>query len=94
MADIPYCEETPDGWGKEVENWEIDVAGDNIRIAGVCPTCRHTSETVYHNFRSVRGTGDVVQVIVSCNCGVEHEGRPDGRTGCGRAAPFTIFLDD
>ncbi|GLW31615.1 hypothetical protein [Actinoplanes regularis] len=96
----PYREETPDGWSDRVaQTWEVEDVTDGLRLFGDCPTCRHPSETRVVVIRTAPGARpglDLTRpepVLVVCECAEEHEGRPAGRTGCGRAAYLELVTD-
>lgn len=88
-----YAEETPPGWTRLVEqSWTIEEVSNGLRLFGKCPTCEHQTETrvvlVSLAPGNERKTTDPLKpepVLVICDCAEEHEGRPAGRSGCGRA---------
>jgi hypothetical protein len=101
----PYREETPPGWAAAVERtWKIEPVPDGVRLYGICPTCDDPSETSVvvvavapgaspgAERKSVASDG-TERVLVVCNCAGEHEGRPAGRRGCGRAGYLNLVSD-
>ena len=96
MADIEYREETPEGWAQRVaDTWTVDEeAKDALRLSGPCPTCGHHSELLVEQITAVKSGGrGRLPLTLLCRCTEGHPGRPDGRRGCGRGAPFELDLD-
>lgn len=103
---VPYREETPAGWSARVEQtWQIEEVPQGVRLHGTCPTCDHDSETrvvvvaVAPGARADGGTKSVASggaepVMVVCDCAEEHDGRPAGRRGCGRAGYLNLVSDE
>ncbi len=94
---VPYREETLPGWSDAVaESWGLEETADGIRIFGDCPTCRHPSETRVEKAtvalpgKAPLDPADPVPVLIVCDCTAEHEGRPAGKSGCGRAAYLEV----
>lgn len=60
----------------------------DIVVSGPCPNCRAEFVHVEPVFliRGVRAQ----DVEVICDCGYQHEGAPDGETGCGRSWTLTV----
>lgn len=94
-----YSEETPPGWSDAVaQSWTVETVADGLRLAGACPTCRHATETRVQRVTLVpgfkaAGAPEALPILVACECTDDHEGRPAGRTGCGRAA-YLELVDD
>jgi hypothetical protein len=95
--DLPYLEETPDGWVYEVtRSWDVveNETSTRVDVSGDCPTCAHPCSDV---FETVVGTMSsdalVFPISLVCNCSRSHPGRPDGRVGCGRGGSFKLALD-
>jgi hypothetical protein len=89
---VAYREETPAGWTDAVaQTWSLDEADGGWRLSGDCPTCGHPSETSVVRVTAAPGAlpprvvHEVLKVLVVCDCTADHEGRPAGLTGCGRA---------
>jgi hypothetical protein len=94
VSEIPYREESTDEWADDViGNWTIEQKGKTVYADGTCRRCGHHTTSEYSEVDSVRSDAKEVQVIISCRCGEPHDGRPDGRVGCGAAAPFIFELD-
>ncbi|GIF04091.1 hypothetical protein [Actinoplanes siamensis] len=100
---VPYREETPPGWPEAVERtWAVEQIAGGVRLSGDCPTCGHPTETRVVTVIMAPGarpdprwtppTGPE-PVLVVCDCVQDHEGRPAGRTGCGRAAYLELLAD-
>ncbi|WP_436529782.1 hypothetical protein [Actinoplanes sp. HUAS TT8] len=94
---VPYREETPAGWSEAVaEGWNLESVAGGLRLSGDCPTCRHPSETRVEDAtlavpgRTTADPMDPIPVLIICRCGAEHEGRPAGKLGCGRAAYLEV----
>jgi hypothetical protein len=102
MAD-PYREETPDGWSDTVaRTWQVESVADGLRVFGDCPTCHHPSEVRVVTVTTAPGAlpaktaldpSRPEPVLVVCDCTQEHEGRPAGRNGCGRAGYLELITD-
>ncbi|GAA2650798.1 hypothetical protein [Paractinoplanes durhamensis] len=75
----------------------------SIVISGSCPRCSHETverfvDTVITGVDVKRGPadggdpGDVLEVDVTCRCGVPHDHAPENVAGCG--VSFRIALED
>lgn len=103
---IPYLEETPAGWSRTVQQtWQVEEVRRGVRLFGSCPTCGHPSESAVVEVatatpggssdpgRKSFGGGGPEPLLVVCDCTEEHEGRPPGRRGCGRAGYLNLVPD-
>lgn len=100
MADaeekVPYDETTTDAWIAAVValRWEPfeSVSGKDAWILkGSCQRCGHPLSKTVEIARTVLRDGQdalapPADVLVACNCPNTHEGRPEGKLGCGPAA--------
>jgi hypothetical protein len=105
---VSYREETPPGWSRAVQQtWQVEEVQRGVRLSGACPTCGHTSESlvvevtastpggqVDGSGRKASASNKVEPVLVVCDCGEEHDNRPAGRRGCGRAGYLNLVPDE
>jgi hypothetical protein len=83
-------EHTVDGWAWEPRDKETSFK------SGSCPSCDHPitlldSTATYSSFVNYEAANCNARRYVTCNCGFEHKGAPDGEIGCG--ANGLIFRD-
>ena len=76
---------TPDGWLEQVER-SFTLQGDSY--GGSCPRCEDYMSkdlsTVKIPLGLRRDQEGTIEVYLVCNCGLEHEARPDDAIpGCG-----------
>ncbi|MFI1988528.1 hypothetical protein [Actinoplanes sp. NPDC020271] len=103
---ISYREESPDGWPEAVaQSWAVDDVTNGVRLSGPCPTCGHPTQSLILHVTLAPGArpqpdtksldlSRPEQLLVVCECAMEHAGRPAGRSGCGRAAYLDLMTDE
>ena len=93
---VPYELMSTPEWAEAVqETFRFQASsGDAWDYTGTCPRCHHqvakrieTGGTAVYRSRDANQVGGMV---VRCNCGSDHPGRPDGSKGCGAYAALEI----
>jgi hypothetical protein len=85
---VPYQERTEPAYAETaVTTFEIEDYGAGVQILrGLCPRCAAAIEipVVSHVVKSVGPAADRPPYeTVMCMCEESHDGRPEGRVGCG-----------
>ena len=80
---------TPE-WAEAVgSSFRFEGREHDWKFVGACPRCRHyvSLDVVGDGTTVFRGRSAVAEpMVVRCNCGSDHPGRPDGSMGCGAYA--------
>ena len=84
----PYERRSDDDWARKVATtftWQHRA--DGWVLQGHCPRCDHEMSKRLSELGwfpdAVRDGSEPGLVVVQCNCGAEHAGRPEGEHGCG-----------
>lgn len=89
---VRYEEKSDSAWVGIVDGWKWHRRGENQVVkVDLCPRCNHRmsvlDDTDAHvvMYRTYPGGGPPPpqRKHAICNCTVEHEGAPEGKTGCG-----------
>lgn len=91
---LPYCEDTTREWVDAVVAmpWqEVSRGAEKLWVLSApCPRCGHLMSTELEVLVVVLQDGHQAkmpeEVFVGCNCASPHDGRPEGKRGCGYAA--------
>jgi hypothetical protein len=92
---VPYELVSTAEWADLVrDTFRFQASGDAWDYVGACPRCDHqivkrleTGGTTTYRLPETARRGEM---IVRCNCGSEHSGRPDGSRGCGAYAAVEV----
>jgi hypothetical protein len=94
-AGLPYLETTaPDYAGAAASKFTIEDHGAGLQILrGPCPRCAAPIDIpivrqVVKSFGAAPDTDNVEPVM--CTCEETHDGRPEGRVGCGAYWNFAL----
>src|SRR5262245_43651857 len=90
MAELGYLAERVSVVADQLATLTGRNVGDEMRLDGVCPVCRHRTHavvplraTAFEGFDTDRS--GPLTASLSCMCGADHPGRPAAAThGCGR----------
>lgn len=85
-----------ENWAKTVNQWPWKDTGEAWVKRGVCSRCTHefsfpVPRPIWQGgpgvkIQTFRPVVEQERVYVECDCGHEHEGRPDWGRGCGKNA--------
>ncbi|MCW3842879.1 hypothetical protein ONA70_22530 [Micromonospora yasonensis] len=90
MVELAHASERINVDGAQVGTWSARLAGDDVKLSGRCPACRHETNAVVAlqaaGLESAASdTPEELTVSVACLCRRAHPDRPDdGPAGCGR----------
>src|SRR5215470_7084963 len=93
---VPYELISTPEWAEAVkETFRFQASGgDAWDYTGMCPRCHHQAakrlEMGGKNIYRSEAANREGEMVVRCNCGSEHSGRPDGSKGCGAYATLKI----
>lgn len=98
---LPYAEMTSHGYAATAAaSFVVEDYGEGVELLrGPCPRCGSLIEVpvfagVVRTYRPQTGTPDAdedgVSEPVICTCTEKHEGRPEGRVGCGAYWNFVL----
>ena len=67
---------------------------DYFMLVGDCPRCGHSDGIAQDlEFEVIRGAAEQVgRFNIDCRCGHGHEGRPEGKKGCGWGGPLPVKI--
>ena len=89
---VPYDEFTSQEWIDSVIRlgW-VPIDDQTWKLEGRCPRCDDQMSKELRVVTTILLDGKEVpdlpeEVFVACNCSGPHEGRPEGKRGCGPAA--------
>jgi hypothetical protein len=79
-----YSEQTTQDWVDKIDKWEwkLDEKTNEVYKVGKCPNCNHPMESRRFKKAYALSKSPLTAEII-CNCTEPHEGRPDGKLGCG-----------
>jgi hypothetical protein len=87
MPEVPYDLASTEDWAAEVRRtFSFRPIGDAWDYIGACPRCEHQ---IVKRLETAGATGfrpediTTMGIVVRCNCGSDHAGRPNGSKGCG-----------
>jgi hypothetical protein len=101
----PYVELNSSALGEALTSrFEAVTRDDAVILSGECPRCEHefsfelpTKSSTIVPGRGLSGqsapddlAAGPVEHTVYCRCGYDHDGRPDGESGCGAMANVTL----
>lgn len=89
MTDSAYANVRIPVSSEQLNPWQGQRSGAALLLSGPCPACGHETRA------QVSGSLDALETLeglhatsltvsLACDCGVDHAGRPEGATGCGR----------
>jgi hypothetical protein len=81
--DVAWETTTSQAWFETVEGWTWERQGRAWVKQGPCPECEHPMDRTLTD--TVR-LAEQQPVEIWCNCDATHEGRPEGKRGCGKIA--------
>jgi hypothetical protein len=81
----PYEDRSDEAWaGRVAATFDWKPLDEGWIYQGKCPRCDHA---MYKSLTTVLYSDALrsapMTLVVACNCDMPHEGRPDGRQGCG-----------
>ncbi|WP_433125332.1 hypothetical protein ACQPWW_22550 [Micromonospora sp. CA-240977] len=90
MVELPHASERVTVDDARAGTWSARLAGDDVKLSGRCPGCRHeTNAVVALRTAALEGAApdppEELTVSIACHCRQPHSGRPDDAlAGCGR----------